>query len=177
MFRDKSLIPAEAVRLIALGLLAEEPRRYGDLALAITHFTRHIVGTSLDLMGVSLEALRYEGLVEAVDGQGMTDNAVLRISERGMALLRSLLQAQLRAPVSDLNRLALVLKLRFLHHLDAAERLTQLGLMADSLDSERVRLQELQRAHTAPGLFADWLEHELALAIARIDWLRRRNSG
>src|SRR6185312_12461462 len=79
MFRDKSLIPAEAVRLVALGLLADEPRRYGDLALAITHFNRHVVGTSLDLMGASLEALRYEGLVEAVDGQGMTDNAVLRI--------------------------------------------------------------------------------------------------
>jgi DNA-binding PadR family transcriptional regulator len=177
MFRDKSLIPAEAVRLVALGLLADEPRRYGDLALAITHFNRHVVGTSLDLMGASLEALRYEGLVEAVDGQGMTDNAVLRISERGMAALRALLQAQLRAPVNDLNRLALVLKLRFLHHLGAAERRTQLGLMADSLESERTRLEELQRAHTAPGLFADWLEHELSLASARIDWLRRRNIG
>src|SRR5690242_7179071 len=177
MFRDKSLMPAEAVRLIALGLLAEQPRRYGDLALAITHFTRHIVGTSLDLMGSSLEALRYEGLVEAIDGQGMTDNAVLRISDHGMQTLRALLQAQLRAPVNDLNRLALVLKLRFLHHLVDSERLTQLGLMADSLESERLRLQELQRADAAPGLFSDWLEHEIALAGARIDWLRRRHSG
>ncbi|HYC12673.1 MAG TPA: hypothetical protein VEC75_00390, partial [Stellaceae bacterium] len=62
MFRDRSLVPAEAIRLTALGLLAEGPRRYGDLAAAVRHFTGRIVGPSLDLMGSSLELLRYEGL-------------------------------------------------------------------------------------------------------------------
>ena len=176
MFRDNSLIPAEAVRLAALGLLAEAPRRYGDLAMEVRHFTSHAVGPSLDLMGTSLELLRYEGLVEAVDGEGMADNAVLRLSERGAAALQGLLRAQLRAPASDLNRLALLLKLRFLHHLPAEEQYAQLELMAESLESEQARLAELRR-HTAPGLFRDWLDHDMALMTERIAWLRRRDAA
>ncbi len=177
MFRDKSLIPAEAVRLVALGLLAEAPRRYGDLAMEIRHFTSHIVGPSLDLMGMSLELLRYEGLVEAVEGEGTPDNALLRPTERGRAALRDLLHAQLRTPVNDLNRLALLSKLRFLHHLPAAEQETQLALMAESLESEQARLGELRRHHTAPGLFRDWLDHDQALMAERIAWLRRQSGG
>jgi DNA-binding PadR family transcriptional regulator len=176
MFRDNSLIPAEAVRLVALGLLAEGARRYGDLAAEIRHFTGRIVGPSLDLMGTSLELLRYEGLIEAVDGQGMTDNAMLRLTVQGSEALRGLLKARLRSPLSDMNRLGLMLKLRFLHLLPEAERRDQLALMAESLDSERVRLDEL-RQRAAPGLFRDWLEHDIALAQSRIDWLRRREPG
>ncbi|HZB92408.1 MAG TPA: hypothetical protein VE397_13260, partial [Stellaceae bacterium] len=44
MFRDNSLVPLEAVRLCALGLLAEGERRYGDLAGEIRHFTSRVVG-------------------------------------------------------------------------------------------------------------------------------------
>jgi DNA-binding PadR family transcriptional regulator len=174
MFRDNSLIPAEAVRLAALGFLAEAPRRYGDLAMEIRHFTSHVVGPSLDLMGTSLELLRYEGLVEAVADQGTMENPLLRLSERGAAALQALLQAQLRAPLGDLSRLALLLKLRFLHHLSAEEQRTQLRLMADSLESERARLAEL-RTHAAPGLFGDWLDHDIAAVAERIAWLRARS--
>ncbi len=173
MFKDNSLIPAEAVRLAALGLLAEAPRRYGDLAGEIRHFTSRVVGPSLDLMGTSLELLRYEGLIEAVDGQGMSGNAVLRLTPQGAEALPGLLKAQLRAPSSDMNRLVLLLKLRFLHHLPEAERQGQLALMAESLESERIRLDEL-RHHSAPGLFRDWLEHDIALTDDRIAWLRGR---
>ncbi|MGO8917123.1 MAG: hypothetical protein ACLQJR_14555 [Stellaceae bacterium] len=174
MFKDNSLIPAEAVRLAALGLLAEAPRRYGELAGEIRHFTSRVVGPSLDLMGTSLELLRYEGLIEAVDGQGMSDNAVLRLTAQGSEAFAGLLKAQLRSPTTDMNRLAMLLKLRFLHHLPEAERQGQLALMAESLESERVRLDEL-RQHGAPGLFRDWLEQDIALADARIAWLRRRD--
>lgn len=177
MFRDNSLVPAEAIRLAALGLLAEAPRRYGDLAAEIRHFTSHVVGPSLELMGTSLELLRYEGLIEAVDGQGTADNAALRLTERGAAALQGLLRAQLRAPLPDFNRLALLLKLRFLHHLPADEQRTQLMLMAESLDTEQAGLDELRRHHQAPGLFRDWLDHDLALMAERIAWLRRRDSG
>jgi DNA-binding PadR family transcriptional regulator len=177
MFRDNSLIPAEAVRLAALGLLAEAPRRYGELALEIRHFTSHVVGPSLDLMGTSLELLRYEGLVTAVDGEGMADNAVLRLTERGRAALDSLLRAQLRAPVNDLNRLALLLKLRFLHHLPAAEQQAQLALMAESLESEQARLEELLRRHGAQGIFAEWLGQDVASVSGRIAWLKRRSAA
>jgi DNA-binding PadR family transcriptional regulator len=177
MFRDNSLIPAEAVRLAALGLLAEAPRRYGDLALEIRHFTSHVVGPSLDLMGTSLELLRYEGLVEAVDGAGMADNAVLRLTERGTTALDALLRAQLRTPANDLNRLALLLKLRFLHHLPAAEQQVQLAVMAESLESERARIEELLRRHAAPGLLAEWLGQDVAMVTERIGWLRRQSGG
>src|SRR5216684_1391095 len=111
MFRDNSLIPAEAIRLAALGILA--------------------------------------------------------------AALQGLLRAQLRAPLPDFNRLALLLKLRFLHHLPAGEQHTQLALMAESLASERARLEELRRRHQGPGLFGDWLDHDIALMADRIAWLRQ----
>ncbi|HUJ99382.1 MAG TPA: hypothetical protein VLV85_14135 [Stellaceae bacterium] len=176
MFRDNSLVPVEAVRLCALGLLAEGARHYGDLAAEIRHFTSRVVGPSLDLMGTSLELLRYEGLIEAVDGLGMTDNATLRLTPRGEEALRGLLKAQLRSPLSEINRLSLMLKLRFLHHLPAAERQGQLALMTESLANERVRLDELrQRAN--PGLFRDWLDHDIALVEERIAWLRQRERG
>jgi DNA-binding PadR family transcriptional regulator len=177
MFRDNSLIPAEAVRLAALGLLAEGDRRYGDLAIEIRHFTSRIAGPSLDLMGTSLELLRYEGLIEAVDGAGMADNALLRLTPRGSEALRALLKAQLRAPVNDLNRLALLLKLRFLPHLSAEEQQAQLRLMTESLESERVRLAELRKHHAQASLFCDWLGQDIALVQERIAWLTRRTGG
>jgi DNA-binding PadR family transcriptional regulator len=174
MFRDNSLIPAEAIRLAALGLLAEADRRYGDLAREIRHFTSRIVGPSLDLMGTSLELLRYEGLIEAVDGQGASDNATLRLTGRGREALAQLLRAPLRSSVSEMNRLALLLKLRFLHYLPADEQNGQIVLMADSLESERARLDELRRHHAVPDLFRDWLERDIATIDARIAWLRDR---
>jgi hypothetical protein len=177
MFRDNSLIPAEAIRLAALGLLADAPRRYGDLAAEIRHFTSHAVGPSLELMGTSLELLRYEGLIDAVDGEGTADNAVLRINERGAAALQGLLRAQLRGPVPDFNRLSLLLKLRFLHHLPSGEQQTQLALMAESLESDRARLKALHQRHETPGLFHDWLDHDISLMAERIAWLRRRGDG
>jgi DNA-binding PadR family transcriptional regulator len=174
MFRDNSLIPAEAIRLAALGLLAEAERRYGDLAGEIRHFTSRIVGPSLDLMGTSLELLRYEGLIEAVGGQGMSDNPTLRLTEQGRDALAGLLKAQLRSPMSDMNRLALMLKLRFLHHLPREQQHSQLALMAESLDSERIRLDEL-RQRTEPSLFRDWLDHDIATVESRIAWLNSRD--
>jgi DNA-binding PadR family transcriptional regulator len=163
LFRDNSLVPAEAVRLAALGLLAEGPRRYGDLAMEIRHFTSRVVGPSLDLMGTSLELLRYEGLVEAVEGQGMTDNALLRLTPAGRSALAGLLQAHLRAPLGDYNRLALLLKLRFLRHLPAAGQRAQMALIAESLESELARLEDLRRHHEgAAGPFLDWLDDDIA---------------
>src|SRR5215470_14983687 len=68
MFRDHSLVPAEAIRLAALGLLAEAPRNYADLAAEVRFLTSRIAGPSPELMGTSLELLRYEGLVTAATG-------------------------------------------------------------------------------------------------------------
>lgn len=172
MFRDNSLIPSEAIRLVALGFLAEAPRRYGELASSIRHFTSCIAGPSLELMGTSLELLRYEGLA-AADGNVAAENGMLDITEAGRASLRALLQARLRAPMGEYNRLTLFLKLRFLHLLPADERREQMVLIAESLESELARLRELRRSEdAAPGAFLEWLDHELAVLEARLQSLR-----
>lgn len=176
MFRDKSLIPAETIRLAALGLLAEKTCRYADLASEIRHFTLCVTGPTLDLMGTSLELLRYEGLVAAVDGEGMTDNALLQPTPAGMSALQTLLQAPLRAPLGDINRLILLLKLRFLQHLPAADRDAQIAQIAASLESELARLEDLRRRHAdGPSLFLDWLDHDIAALAGRLARLRARS--
>ena len=171
MFRDRSLVPAEAIRLTALGLLAEGPWRYGDLAAAVRHFTGRIVGPSLDLMGSSLELLRYEGLAAADPG----DDPVLRLTPAGHSALAELLRAGLRAPVNDLAKLGLVLKLRFLHHLPEAEQVEQIDLVVRAYEQELARLEDLGASEgTAPTLFRDWLAHDIGEVKARIAWLSRR---
>jgi len=69
MFADNTLTPKEAIRLCALGTLAlaEQPLRYSELASAIRHFTSRITGPSLDIMGTSIELLKFEGLVLPID--------------------------------------------------------------------------------------------------------------
>jgi hypothetical protein len=166
MFRDQTLLPAEAVRLAALGLLAEGPRRYGDLATEIRHLIALAVGPSLDLMGSSIELLRHEGLATREDD-------LLKLSAAGAASLKKLLKAPLRAPSNDASRLVLLLKLRFLRQLDAAEQTAQRHQIADSLSTELVRLEELRRLHAgaAPAL-GDWLDRDIRDLRDRIETFR-----
>jgi DNA-binding PadR family transcriptional regulator len=172
MFRDNSLIPTEAVRLAALGLLAEHPRRYGELAAEIRHFTSCVAGPSLELMGTSLELLRYEGLAAAHSAES-EENALLDLTPAGRAALDALLKARLRAPLGDTNRLALLLKLRFLHLLPESERRAQRTQIAQSLETELARLQDLRRAQgEAPAPFLDWLDHDVATLQARLEALQ-----
>ena len=169
MFRDQSLLPAEAVRLAALGLLAEGPRRYGDLATEIRHFIALAVGPSLDLMGSSIELLRHEGLATA-------EGDFLRLSAVGAEALKKLLQAPLRAPSNDASRLVLLLKLRFLHQLGSAERAAQRNQISDSLSVELARLEEMRRLHAdvAPAL-GDWLDRDIGDLHNRIEKFRRED--
>src|ERR1700722_9271378 len=172
MFRDHSLAPAEALPLAALGMLAEAPRRYGDLAAEIRHFATRIVGPTLELMGTSLEVLRYEGLIEAVNGRGMEDNALLQITASGRAALSELLRAGLRTPLNQFNKLFLAIKLRFLHLLAPAEQEEQIRLVADWYRSELERLEELRHHHAqSSSLFLGWLEQETTQIRTRLDWL------
>jgi len=169
MYRDKTLIPTEAIRLCALGILSDGPQRYGELAAAVRHFASRVMGPSLDLLGTSIELLRLEGLVEPAEGTGMADNAVLRITELGRAELKSLLKSRVRSPVDDLNKLVLALKLRFLHLLEASEQREQIDLLAEATEGEINRLRDL-RAHHGGGLLAQWLDHDLAQLAARRAW-------
>jgi len=174
MFRDHSLVPAEAARLAALGLLAEAPRKYADLAAEVRFLTSRIAGPSPELMGTSLELLRYEGLVTPSGG----DDPDLTLTTNGRAALETLLRANLRAPSTDLGKLGLALKLRFLGQLPAAEQSQQIALVIGICESELARLTDLRTRHgSTPGLFRDWLDHDIAQVEARIAWLRTRQQA
>jgi DNA-binding PadR family transcriptional regulator len=174
MYRDNTLIPTEAIRLLALGILAQRSERYADIVGQVRHFTSRIVGPSLDLMGTSLELLRYEGLIEPVDGQGMQDNARMRITEAGRAEFRELMRSGLRAPSNDMGKLVVALKMRFLHLLEPAEQRSQIELLIDGYEAELARLQDLREHHADDaGHLVAWLDHDIGHAGSRLAWLRR----
>ena len=174
MYRDNSLMPSEAIRLLALGILVEGERHYGELASAVRHFTERLIGPSLELVAQPLELLKVEGLVEAVDGRGFGDNARLRITAAGEEALQALLRANLRPQVNDLNKLVIALKIRFLHLLPEAERHNQAELMVEIYERELARLTDL-RGHYAEeaGALAAWLELEIDQTRARLAWFER----
>ncbi|CAA7627803.1 conserved hypothetical protein [Candidatus Terasakiella magnetica] len=174
MFADNTLTPKEAVRLCALGMIASKPLRYSELAGSVRHFTSRIMGPSLELMGTSIELLRYEGLVEAVDGKGMEDDALLSISAVGQRELHTLLTARLR-PASDLSKLVMALKIRFLELLEPGERLNQIDLMIEGVDSELARLIDLRSSNAQEdgpsSALVAWLDHDTSLLDSRLAWL------
>jgi DNA-binding PadR family transcriptional regulator len=172
MYKDNSLIPTEAVRLAALGLLTEASRTYADLADEVRHFTSRIVGPSLDLIGPPIEVLRVEALIESSGGAGPA--ATLRITEAGRQELMRLLGANLRGPLGEFNKLVIALKLRFLQLLEPAARRLQAELLAEICERELTRLTDLRRHYDGrSGHLVDWLDHDIAQVQERLDWFRR----
>lgn len=163
MYRDKSLLPKEGIRLAALGLLASEGAMgYAALAQAVRQFTGTFWGPTLDVMSSSIELLRFEGLIEV----GAEPDRRVTITAAGRVHLNDLLEAAVRAPSSDFNKLVVALKLRYLHLLPEAERADQLAALAEARQVERARLADLRaREGNGAALFLAWLDHE----IARID--------
>src|SRR3546814_7061252 len=109
----------------------EGDKRYADLASEIRQFVGRIAGPSLDLLGPSLELLCYEGLAAASDGEGMEDNARLAVTEEGRRVFARLMTSNVRAPVNDMGKLVIALKMRFLHLLPAAEQRDQPAMLAE----------------------------------------------
>ncbi|HIJ63076.1 MAG TPA: hypothetical protein HPQ04_10340 [Rhodospirillaceae bacterium] len=173
MFADNTLTPKEALRVCALGTVAATPMRYGDLSGSVRHFCSRVIGPSLDLMGTSIEMLRYEGLVEAIDGQGMEDDALLAITEAGRRELKTLLCARMR-PFSDLSKLVITLKFRFLHLLEAKDRAAQIDMLLDVTEAELARLEDLRQscAGEDAALLA-WLDHDIEQISRRLAWLEQ----
>ncbi len=161
MYADRTLTPREAIRLCALGILAGGPQRYDDVVLAVRHFVSRMTGPSLELMGESIELLKYEGLAE---GEPLT------ISSRGREVLSELLRANLRAGSGDTNELVIALKLRFLHLLPPDERRAQAELMIEACESELARLEDVRVDES--GYLKDWLTIETERLTARIAFLR-----
>lgn len=164
VYRDKSLLPKEGIRLAALGMLAGEgPMRYAGLAQRVRQFTSTFWGPTLDVMSSSIELLRFEGLIEVATDEGDADGGAVRITEAGRAHLNTLLLAPVRSPSSDFNKLVVALKLRYLHLLAPEDRRDQLAQLAEGRLAERARLADL-RARDAEGSAAltGWLDHEIA---------------
>ncbi|HMB76355.1 MAG TPA: hypothetical protein VKN76_08150 [Kiloniellaceae bacterium] len=174
MYRDNTLLPSEAIRLLALGILADGPRSYSDLATDVRHFSGRIVGPSLDLVGTPLELLKVEGLIAACPGRDGEDGP-LAITEAGKAEMRRLLTSGVRAPVTELNKLIIALKMRFLHLLSADEQRLQLELLVEMSERELARLTDLSaNLEDAAGLLTSWLAQETAQAAERLAWYRER---
>ncbi len=169
MYRDNSLIPSEAIRLLALGILAGGDKSYGELAGEVRHFVSHITGPSLELVASPLELLKIEGLVESRESDHAPDSELLRLSEAGRDELHTLLTSNVRAPVSDINKLIIALKLRFLHLLGPAERRLQGETLMELSERELARLTELRAHHAGNrGHLVAWLDQEIAQVDARL---------
>ncbi|TCS60849.1 hypothetical protein [Varunaivibrio sulfuroxidans] len=185
MYADNTLTPKEAVRLCALGTLAQSksPMRYSVLANAIRHFTSRITGPSLDVMGTSVELLRYEGLVEAVTGTGMEDDAELALTEQGRQELRLLMTASIRSSASEFNKLIVTLKFRFLNLLNPDEQNDQAELLIEAAQTELARIEDLRAHHADDGGFlVAWLDHDISQIERNLKWLfdfrdRIKNNG
>jgi len=178
MYKDNSLVPSEAVRLAALGLLARGPRAYADLAREIRHFAQRIVGPSLELLGPSLELLKVEGLIEAQDSKGNAkaphDEQTMQLTESGRAELSRLMTATLRGPMGEVNKLIIALKLHFFETLSPEERRIQAEVFEEACERELTRLLDLRNHHAETGgLLVAWLDHEITEIESRRAWFKR----
>ena len=150
MYRDNTLLPSEAVRLLALGILAGGPCSYSNLATEVRHFTGRIVGPSLDLVGTPLELLKVEGLISCPEGGNPcpeSEDDLLAITDAGLAEMRRLMTSGIRAPVTEMNKLILAVKMRFLHLLSEEEQRQQLDLLVEMSERELARLTDLGAHH------------------------------
>ena len=169
MYRDNTLIPTEAIRLAALGSLAEGDKLYADLASEIRYFVARVAGPSLDLLGTSLELLHYEGLAAPVDGDEVGEASILRITEPGRTAFQTLMTSNVRAPVNDVSKLVIALKMRFLHLLAPEDRRDQADMLAEMCETELARLNELRKGYDQEPL-AQWLDLEVAQLNERLAW-------
>lgn len=173
MYKDNSLIPSEAIRLAALGLLWQGERSYADLAREIRHFVGRIAGPSLELLGPSLELFKIEGLIEAHDSTQPSDSQVMQLTPDGKTELRRLMTTRLRGPMGEVNKLIIAFKMHFFGSLSPADRGEQLDLMIEACDKELGRLIDLrsyQPVATGEGYLPSWLDLEIAEIGARRAW-------
>lgn len=172
MYRDNTLVPTEAARLLALGCLTESPLTYAQLAQEVKQFTGHIIGPSLDLVGTPLEVLKVERLIEPLDGGASDDDSLLGVTDAGKAEIRRLLKSNSRAPINDVSKLIVALKMRFLHLLDTEDQLIQIDILQELAQRQMEHFSELRAEHSkGRGHLTDWLDHDIDQARGRLNWL------
>lgn len=180
MYKDNSLIPSEAIRLAALGLLWQGERSYADLAREIRHFVGRIAGPSLELLGPSLELFKIEGIIEAIDPKQPADSQVMRLTPEGRAELRRLMTTRLRGPMGEVNKLIIAFKMHFFGCLAPEDQREQLDLMIEACDKELGRLGDLrayQPVVAGGGHLPSWLDLEIAEIGARRAWFEGLKAG
>ena len=169
MYADNTLTPRETVRFCARGLLTDGGCTYSELTISIRHFIDRIQGASLDVLGTSVELLKYEGLVITFESVG---DDVLQITDKGHKELITLLTANIRANSSNQNKLIEALKFRFLHLLDKSEQSCQTDLLIERAEQELFRLFDLRENYIQePGHIVDWLDQEISELESRLQWL------
>ena len=171
MYRDNSLIPKEAIRMAALGSLVDSDRSYRDVSSEIRQFSARIVGPSLDLLGTSIELLKLEGLIEVIESHSVVGDELLRLTKTGMNELKTYLRSTIRSGGSDLNKLVVALKLRFIDVLDLSDKYEQLVSLRTMYEGEKSRLEDLGTfKEWSSGLLPQLLKLELIVAEKRIRW-------
>jgi hypothetical protein len=144
---------------------------YDDLAYAVRHFVSRITGPSLELMGDSIELLRFEGLADTTENTDAS-NPMLTITQAGIKALNTLLLANIRPGGSDLNDLVIALKFRFFHLLADVEQTNQIYLITEVCEIELARIEDLYNYHKSdPGFITGWLEHDIKRLKTRLKWL------
>ena len=95
----------------------------------------------------------------------------MRLTSNGFQELKEYLKSTIRSGSSDLNKLVVALKLRFIEVLEPSERLDQLVGLQTMYQAERNRLQDLRKHEEwSAGLLSELLDLELAVTDQRVLW-------
>ena len=149
----------------------ERARSYNDIANEVRSFISRIVGPSLELMGTSIELLKLERLIETVNDHDEDDASLLQLSPSGLQELKEYLRSNLKSGGSELNKLVIALKLRFIDILDDDEKRDQLLAIRDMYYNEKRRLEDLKNQTTwLTGFLLESLELDLFVVNKRIEW-------
>ena len=106
--------------------------------------------------------------MENSDGDG---EELLRLTSNGFQELKEYLKSTIRSGSSDLNKLVVALKLRFIEVLEPHERLDQLVGLQAMYQAERNRLQDLRKhKEWSAGLLPGLLDLDLAVTDQRLSW-------
>jgi hypothetical protein len=77
--------------------------------------------------------------------------------------------------MTDLSRMVVALKLRFLSLLDREEQKEQFEMLIELATAELARLADLRSQSSGPdGALGDWLDQEIAQTEQRRAWYERR---
>ena len=148
-FPDGSLLPQEAVRLCALGLLGEGARPLAALAREARRIVAFHLGASLDAEGEAIASLPVLGLARAERAPGAPPgDAMLHATDAGAEELRALLMSPPARPGSDLGRAVAALKLRFAGALAGEDRHAMLAALLDAARADLARHDEAGPAAT-----------------------------